>query len=73
MASLVKIGHIFLNLDRILSIEDLYASTKQDKMEVRFDVGQSVEFEGREADDLRTWLNSRAINLHEATDLDTSG
>jgi len=42
-------------------------------MEVRFDVGQSVEFEGREADDLRTWLNSRAINLHEATDLDTQG
>ena len=73
MASLVKIGHIFLNLDRILSIEDLYASTKQDKMEVRFDVGQSVEFTGREADDLRTWLNSRAINLHEATDLDTKG
>jgi len=32
MASLVKIGHIFLNLDRVLSIEDLYAPTKQDKV-----------------------------------------
>ncbi len=73
MASLVKIGHTFLNFDRILCVEDHYAATKQDRIAVRFDVGLAVEFEGREADDLRTWLNSRAVNLHEATDLDTKG
>ena len=74
MPNLIKIGHVFLNLDRVQSIEDFFASTKEDRVVVGFDGGEggTRTFTGREADDLRTWLNSVAINLHIATDLDTS-
>lgn len=69
MAHLVKIGHVFLNLDRAEAIEDLFATNKEDKMIVRFGPGEghSRVFTGREADDLRTWLNAKATNLHEAS------
>ena len=73
MADLIKIGHTFLNLDLVTSVEDLFPSSKQDKVVVRFGPGNELEFSGAEADDLRTWLNSRAVNLHQATDLDTGG
>jgi hypothetical protein len=75
MAHLIKIGHIFLNLDRVRAVEDLFATTREDKVIVRFDQGDenSQVFTGREADDLRTWLNSKATNLHAATDLDSAG
>jgi hypothetical protein len=36
---------------------------------VRFGPDDALAFTGPEADDLRSWLNSRAINLHQATDL----
>jgi hypothetical protein len=75
MASLIKIGNVFINLDRVVSVEDRFASTKEDSIAVRFGTGEndSLTFTGREADDLRTWLNSRAVNLREATEPDTAG
>ena len=75
MANLIKIGSIFLNLDRVLRVDDLYARTKEDKLIVRFGTAEedSLTLAGQEADDLRTWLNSLATNLQAPTDLDTSG
>jgi hypothetical protein len=75
MANLIKIGHFFLNLDRVEAVEDLFATSKEDKVVVRFGAGEghAQVFTGKEADDLRTWLNSKATNLHDATDLDTAG
>lgn len=75
MANLIKIGHIFLNLNLVQSIEDLFASTKEDKVVVHFGSGEGTArtFTGRDADDLRTWLNSVATNLYNGTDLETSG
>jgi hypothetical protein len=74
MAHLVKIGHVFLNLDRVEAVEDLFPLSKEDKIVVRFGPGeeQTQVFAGKEADDLRTWLNSRATNLHEVIDSDKS-
>ena len=71
MASLIKIGHTFLNLDRVQSVVDLFQTRKEDTVVLRFGSGQddTLTFSGREADDLRTWLNSRAINLQEVTTL----
>jgi hypothetical protein len=44
---------------------------------VRFGAGEGEArtFTGREADDLRTWLNSRAANLRQVTgsDVPTEG
>jgi hypothetical protein len=73
MANIVKINQIYLNLDRVLSIEDLFAGTKEDKVVVRFGPEEcdSLTFKGRDADDLRTWLNSVATNLHEAIQRDS--
>src|SRR5438270_508354 len=34
MANLVKIGHVFLNLDLVRSIEDLFTGTREDKVVV---------------------------------------
>jgi hypothetical protein len=77
MANLVKIGHTFLNLDRVWCFEDRYVSDKVDEVVARFGGpgGETHAFSGREADDLRTWLNSQAVNLRAATttDLPTEG
>jgi hypothetical protein len=77
MASLVKIGHMFLNLDRVWYFEDRFVGNKVDEVVARFG-GQPDEtqaFTGQDADDLRTWLNSQAVNLREvtSTDLPTEG
>jgi hypothetical protein len=73
--SLIKIGGTFLNVSLVESVVDLFPTTKEDKIVVRFGPGEgdSHTFTGRDADDLRTWLNSKAINLHEVTDLDLKG
>jgi hypothetical protein len=71
MTSLVKIGSTFINLDRVLQVDDLFARTKEDKLIVRFDcLEQTLTLSGQDADDLRTWLNSIAVNLHAAADPD---
>ena len=36
-------------------------------------IRHSLTSPARQADDLRTWLNAKAMNLHEPTDLDTKG
>ena len=64
MANLVKIGTTFINLDRVLQVDDYFARTKEDKLIIRFDCNdQSLVLTGQEADDLRTWLNCVAVNL----------
>ena len=75
MVNLIRIGHIYLNLERVQSIEDLFASTREDKVVVHFSLGQgdSHTFTGRDADNLRTWLNSTATNLYEATKIESGG
>jgi hypothetical protein len=73
MASFLKIGHSFLNLDRIQRVEDRYASDKEDTLVVRFGAGEAetLTISGQEADDLRTWLNSVATNLRSASGLES--
>ena len=75
MASLIKIGSTFINLDLVRQVDDLFAKTKEDKLVIHF--GAQLEhvltFTGQDADDLRTWLNSIAINLHAATDPEAEG
>ena len=77
MADFVKIGSTYLNLDRIWAIEDLATAEQVDELVARFGAGdgEARTFTGREADDLRTWLNSRATNLRQVTgsDLPTEG
>jgi hypothetical protein len=77
MVTLVKIGHMFLNLDRIWCFEDRFVSDKVDEVVARLGGpgGETHAFTGREADDLRTWLNSQAVNLRAvtSTDLATEG
>lgn len=74
MANLIKIGHLFLNLDRVQYIEDRFTTTRTDQVVVRFGPTETeiLTFSGREADDLRTWLNSAATNLHDANDVETA-
>ncbi len=73
MASLVKIGSLFLNLDQVLRVDDQFARTREDKLIVHFSSGdEPLTLSGREADDLRTWLNSVATNL-QAPDPETGG
>ena len=74
MANLIKIGSTFINLDRVLRVDDLYPRTKEDKLIVRFGTGEehSLTLAGQDADDLRTWLNSLATNLRTPTDLSTA-
>jgi hypothetical protein len=69
MASLIKIGSTFINLDQVLQVDDLFARTKEDKLVIRFEE-HLLTLTGQDADDLRTWLDSRAINLHAAMDPD---
>jgi hypothetical protein len=76
MASLVKIGSTFLNLDQVLHVDDLYHRIKENKMVLRFGPGEenAVTLAGQDADDLRTWLNSVATNLQSpSSDLDNAG
>jgi hypothetical protein len=77
MADFVKIGSTYLNLDRAWFIEDLATAERVDELVARFEAGdgEARTFTGREADDLRTWLNSRAANLRQVTgsDLPTEG
>ena len=74
MANLLKINSNFINLDRVLQVDDLFARTREDKLIIRFDCNdQSLVLTGHDADDLRTWLNSVAVNLHGATDPDADG
>ncbi len=64
MASLVKIGSLFLNLDQVLHVDDQFARTREDRLIVHFSSGdEPLTLAGDEADDLRTWLNAVAINL----------
>ena len=61
MANLIKIGSVFLNLDQVLRVDDLFNRTKEDKMVVHFSSGdEPLTLAGHEADDLRTWLNAVA-------------
>src|SRR4051794_32128690 len=77
MVNLVKIGHMFLNLDRVWCFEDRFVNDRVDEVVARFGSpgGETYAFNGREADDLRTWLNSQAVNLRAvtSTDLPTEG
>jgi hypothetical protein len=64
MASMVKIGTSFLNLDRVDRVDDQFAKTREDKLVVYFSSNSAVlTLAGQEADDLRTWLNTIATNL----------
>jgi hypothetical protein len=75
MASLIKIGSTFINLDQVFQVDDLFARTKEDKLVIHFGTAEehSLTLTGRDADDLRTWLNTLAINLHAAADPDAAG
>ena len=74
MASLVKIGSLFLNLDQVLRVDDLFTRTREDKLVVHFSSGdEPLTLAGQEADDLRTWLNTVATNLRQAADPETGG
>ncbi len=73
MASLVKIGSLFLNLDQVLHVDDQFARTREDRLIVHFSSGdEPLTLAGPEADDLRTWLNTVAINL-QALEPETGG
>jgi hypothetical protein len=75
MASLIKIGSLFLNLDQVLRVDDLFARTKkEDKLVISFSSGdEPLTLSGQEADDMRTWLNTVATNLHAAAEPDSGG
>jgi hypothetical protein len=65
VANFIKIGHTYLNLDRVLSIDDRYTSAKEDTMVIHFSTTEEgkMTLANREADLLRTWLNSVATDL----------
>lgn len=66
MTNLVKIGSLFLNLDQVVRVEDLFARTKEDRLVVYFSSGdEPLTLSGHEADDLRTWLNSVATGVNQ--------
>lgn len=74
MASMVKIGSLFLNLDQVIRVDDLFNKTKEDRLVVYFSSGdEPLALSGQEADDLRTWLNSVATNLRQAGDPESGG
>lgn len=74
MASMVKIGSLFLNLDQVIRVDDLFNKTKEDRLVVYFSSGdEALALSGQEADDLRTWLNSVATNLRQAGDPESGG
>ena len=74
MAFMVKIGNLFLNLDQVLRVDDLFARTREDKLVVYFSSGdEPLTLSGQEADDLRTWLNSIATNPREGREPEAGG
>ena len=74
MANLVKIGSLFLNLDQVLRVDDLFTRTREDRLIVYFSSGdEPLTLAGQEADDLRTWLNTVATNLRQAADPESGG
>ena len=74
MANLVKIGSLFLNLDQVLRVDDLFTRTREDRLVVYFSSGdEPLTLAGQEADDLRTWLNTVATNLRQAADPESGG
>ena len=74
MDNLVKIGSLFLNLDQVVRVDDLFARTREDKLVVSFSSGdEPLTLSGQEADDLRTWLNSIATNLRQAGEPESGG
>jgi hypothetical protein len=74
MASLVKIGSLFLNVDQVLRIEDLFTRTREDRLVVYFSSGdEPLTLVGQEAGDLRTWLNTVATNLRQAAGPESGG
>ena len=74
MANLIKIGSLFLNLDQVIRVDDLFARTREDRLVVYFSSGdEPLALSGQEADDLRTWLNTSATNLHQAADPESGG
>lgn len=74
MASMVKIGSIFLNLDQVLRVDDQFAGTHEDRLIVYFGSGhEPLSLSGREADDLRTWLNTTSTNLRQAGEPESGG
>jgi hypothetical protein len=74
MASLIKIGSLFLNLDQVTRVDDLFARTREDRLVVYFSSGdEPLALSGQEADDLRTWLNTAATNLRQASDREAGG
>jgi hypothetical protein len=74
MANLVKIGSLFLNLDQVLRIDDVFIRTREDRLVVYFSSGdEPLTLAGQEADDLRTWLNTVATNLRQAADPESGG
>ena len=74
MACMVKIGTLFLNLDQVIRVDDLFAKTKEDRLVVYFSSGdEPLALAGQEADDLRTWLNTVATDLHQAAEPESGG
>jgi hypothetical protein len=74
MASMVKIGSLFLNLDQVIRVDDLFYRTKEDRLVVYFSSGdEALALSGQEADDLRTWLNTVATNLRQAGEPESGG
>lgn len=74
MASMVKIGSLFLNLDQVVRVDDLFNRTREDRLVVYFGSGdEPLALSGQEADDLRTWLNTVATNLRQASEPEAGG
>lgn len=74
MDNLVKIGSLFLNLDQVLRVDDLFNRTREDRLVVYFSSGdEPLTLSGQEADDLRTWLNTVATNLRQAGEPESGG
>jgi hypothetical protein len=74
MASMVKIGSLFLNLDQVIRVDDLFNRTREDRLVVYFSSGdEALALSGQEADDLRTWLNAVATNLRQAGEPESGG
>jgi hypothetical protein len=69
MASMVKFGSQYINLDQVVRVDDLFHRTHEDRLVVYFGSGdEPMALSGPEADDLRTWLNAVATNLRQAAD-----
>ena len=61
MASLVKIGSLFLNLDQVIRVNDLLAQVQGGQDGGPPQLGRRApDAPGNEADGLRTWLNAVA-------------